>query len=905
MLFAGVSSDRSPILKIIVGDIMQFNAHLAATVSCDGLLLSGEGVKVDESAITGEPEPVAKDVQQSPFMFSGTSVCAGAGTMLVVAVGENSVAGKINQAVYEVKVEKHSPLYQKVDALAELIGRCGQMCAALFFIVQIVHGATNKTWTKDWTKLIGYVTQSLGLLAVAVPEGLPLSQTITLAFCSGKMIHENNLVKVLESCETMGSVTTICTDKTGTLTENRMTVRGGCFGNEYFPVRSAIGEALRELLCHHVSVCTMDESQIRRELGDFGQVRTTFSGNPTDCALLEFAEGLGMSYRDIRAKTIGRAKGTLSEGKLNAFSSARQIMSWAVKNDNGYRVYVKGASEVILSRSVHEYDAGSNSQTRISAESRANLDNHVIGFAKQAMRTIGLAYKDVQVLPAGEISSVVFNNDGSAALDCETDLTLIGVIAIEDPLRPEVPPAIEKCTTAGIDVRMVTGDNLTTAVAVAKNAGIIDAQRDCDDQGNIHCGVAMLGKDFRDKVHVHGVFHQAEFDKIWPYLRVLARSSPEDKVTLATGLKSSKLYQDSHALRQLKGCVTVFPDQQVVAMTGDGTNDAPALKAADVGFSMNKAGTQIAKDAADVILLDDNFATIVQAAKWGRNVTDCVQKFVQFQLTVNVTICSVLLLTALHPGAVEDTPDGPSRKRFEPPLTILQMLWLNLIMDSLGAIALASEKPTDDMLTRPPVNRSDSIITPQMYVNIFGQMVYQVTVILVYLFYPSVLPGLLECGTDCADAAVKVKCMDDNQKQQYSLIFNSFVFMTFANQINCRKLRGERNVFSGIGSNPNFLIVMFATSMVQILIVEFFGDTMNVFPHGVSRTQWVCSFLSAAGALVWQQVLNTFIRCEEAGSRFAKSKAKSLGGRKRSEFSIEHNGLKKRRRVEEGEAGRR
>jgi len=357
----------------------------------------------------------------------------------------------------------------------------------------------------------------------------------------------------------------------------------------------------------------------------------------------------------------------------------------------------------------------------------------------------------------------------------------------------------------------------------------------------------MEGKVFRKRVHKYTdegepIFLQNEFDQIWPYLRVLARSSPEDKLTLANGLNQSLLFQDSAAVTKLAGeGIHIFPDRQVVAMTGDGTNDAPALKRADVGFAMGIAGTQIAKDAADIILLDDNFASIVTAAKWGRNVYDSIQKFLQFQLTVNIAaiVCAVVGAFAYQ----------------ESPIAAVQMLWVNLIMDSLASLALATEPPTDKLLERDPVNRSTSIITEQMWYNMLGHATYQIVIVMYILFSPDRLPNK-DGGTGVSHGYLA----HGQPSEHYTIIFSSFVFMQLFNEINCRKLQGEVNIFIGLFSNAYFVIIWITTVILQIIMTQFGGRAIKCIPGGLSAEQFFLSFLLGLGEIPWQQVINVVRR---------------------------------------------
>jgi P-type Ca2+ transporter type 2B len=580
--------------------------------------------------------------------------------------------------------------------------------------------------------------------------------------------------------------------KSGTLTANKMSARAVFVGHRNYVVddvamtlgayvkKEGILDSIVDMLCKCIAIDTMDETVLF--YSDGKMTVTGGSGNPTEVALLHLTHDLGQSYQNIRNTTKGRSdQGALgqflAQGKRFEFSSARKMMSWAVpKEDGGYRLYCKGASEVVLQRCSMTMTSDGNEE-KFTEDMKAEALDVALAYARRGMRCLALAYRD---LPEGfdldSKSDTVNNSDGTDANEAEIGLTVIALVGIEDPIREEVPGAIEKCYQAGIDVRLVTGDNPNTAVSIAFQAGILRPSHFVSGTteyvaDNLKPNVLLEGKNFRAAVYrvdAEGKkeFDQMNFDKIWPHLRVLARSSPDDKLTLAHGLNQSNLFADKETCAKLlrEDGIKVFPDRQVVAMTGDGTNDAPALKRADIGFAMGVAGTQIAKDAADIILLDDNFASIVTAAKWGRNVFASIQKFLQFQLTVNIAAVATALVGAwVHQKS---------------PLAAIQLLWVNLLMDSLASLALASEPPVPELLQKPPVNRSDSMITNHMAVNMFGHAAFQIVVVLVILFR----------GPELLDVAPGY---EEENTVHYTIIFNTFVWMQLFNEINCRKLKGE------------------------------------------------------------------------------------------------------------------
>jgi len=896
--------------EILVGDILSVNSHNLASIPADCVLLgpmTGAYLKMDESALTGESKLVSK--KPGDVILSGTSAVQGSGKLLVIAVGVHSVSGKIKARVYESEQKSHdgddlqgddeTPLFSKLETLAKQIGIAGTIAAVTAFLACLILGLVVKG--DPPTMIIDYFMVSVTVLAVAVPEGLPLAVTLALAFSSSKMTQEQNLVKHLDACETMGCATTICTDKTGklerkheihftyilhlpkflflttgTLTANKMTARAmyingtdyTCsdptitLASELRKPLSGLPASMLQLLTNLISVCTMNETVLHVQTDEKTGKNSIVGGegNPTEVALLQLVHELGSSYQDIRSKTLGRSDvgdlaRFLGEGKQFDFTSARKMMSWAVPNvdskgNKGYRIYCKGASEVIAARcNLVLTDKGEIPMTESISNSISNAAER---YARKGMRCLSLAYRDLAPGFNWDAKSATLkNSDGTPASQAETELVFCSLAGIEDPLRPDVPPAIKMCYGAGIDVRMVTGDNPNTAVSIAHQAGILRDEHFTQEgvssgeyvADNLKQNVLLEGKVFREKVYrmVDGKkeFDQAEFDKIWPHLRVLARSSPDDKLTLAHGLNQSTLFMDKEKCKQLlnEHNIRIFPDRQVVAMTGDGTNDAPALKRADIGFAMGIAGTQIAKDAADIILLDDNFASIVTAAKWGRNIYASIQKFLQFQLTVNLAAVTTTLVGAFVNQVT--------------PLAAIQLLWVNLIMDSLASLALASEPPKGDLLSKPPVNRTEHLITKRMWANLIGHAIYQIVVVLLLFFKAPEWFGMTP-GYDTKDTV------------HFTLIFNSFVWMQLFNEINCRNLKGERNVFAGILNNSLFCGIWITTACLQVIIVQFGSVAMAVAEGGLDGPCWAISLGFGVGSFPIQQLINlVFSTCQK------------------------------------------
>ncbi|XP_061187594.1 plasma membrane calcium-transporting ATPase 2-like isoform X2 [Saccostrea echinata] len=897
----GGQDKNIPVGEIVVGDIAQ--VKYGDLLPADGLLIQSNDLKVDESSLTGESDHVKKGVKTDPMMFSGTHVMEGSGKMLVTAVGVNSQTGIIfallgasseegekdkkkekkdknrlkgeegngavaavsyrvlssdaetkvdidsinpvitgnnshnnatnansktgNQGDEEGKDQKakietarkeKSVLQGKLTKLAIQIGYGGTAVAVLVVLILIVKfcviefGIEGKSWGADDTAIyietfVFYFIIGVTVLVVAVPEGLPLAVTLALAYSVRKMMDDNNLVRHLDACETMGNATAICSDKTGTLTTNRMTVVQSYIGGAHYkstPNFSALAPTLQDLIVRSIAI---NSGYTSRVIPDKDGGLPQQLGNKTECALLGFILDLGQQYYPIRDEVPEEAL-----FKVYTFNSVRKSMSTVINMKFGYRLFTKGASEIVLKKCNYILDCDGKPKPFTMEDQEKIVKNVIEPMAGDGLRTICVAYKDYHTDSSTktEENEVILkpDHDWEDEDSVVRNLTCILVVGIQDPVRDEVPASIKQCQSAGITVRMVTGDNVNTARSIATKCGILTP----------HDHFLVLdGKEFNKRIRdANGEVSQELLDKVWPDLRVLARSSPQDKYTLVKGIIDSKRSSS----------------REVVAVTGDGTNDGPALKKADVGFAMGISGTDVAKEASDIILTDDNFTSIVKAVMWGRNVYDSIAKFLQFQLTVN---CVAVMVAFFGACIINDSP-----------LKAIQMLWVNLIMDTLASLALATELPSPELLKRKPYGRTKALISRTMTKNILGHSIYQLIVVFVLLFAGN---NLFEIDDG------KYAKIHAPPSQHFTIIFNTFVMMTLFNEINARKIHGQRNIFEGLRRNPVFIGIWIGTFVAQIILVQFGGTVFST--KALTLDQWFwCVFLGVS-TLLWGQIITT------------------------------------------------
>lgn len=684
--------------ELVVGDVVQLT--LGDKVPADGTVFDTQGLLIDEAVMTGESVPVEKD-ETSSAVFRGTMVVDGHGRFVVTEVGDKTKLGQIAANLSEN--ESDTPLVQKLTKLAKQISIIGISGATFIFLV--MSGITFSHWNGEVLPLLHGLLQAfilaVTIIVVAVPEGLPMMVTVSLALNMMKMARENCLIRKLVASETIGSATVICTDKTGTLTENKMTVVWT------FPVSESESGSLALCLADALSVNTTAELTL---------------GNPTEIALLQFLKNHGIDYADYRNKYP-----RLRELSHN---SERKMSLVEVDKDGTNTIYTKGAPEKILAQC--QFILMNGHLVPLESE-REQIDTALQSATQKALRVLAVAENE----------------------------TLLALVGISDPIRKEVPHAVDVCHSAGVDVKMITGDAEPTARSIALQAGIVDDDSD----------LVMTSSQLAE-------LSDSQLDEIVPRLKVLARATPLDKLRLVKAMHHQG---------------------EVVAMTGDGTNDAPALKFADVGVSMGITGTEVAKEASDIVLIDDNFKSIVTGIQWGRTLYENIQKFLVFQLTVNFVAMTCALV-----GPFLGVPL---------PLTVPQLLWINIIMDTLAALALSSDPPRESFMKRKPIPRNASIITPTMLWLIGLVGTYQIAVLLTLLVF---------------------RCSE-------TVFFTTFVVFQFWNIFASRTLRYGESMFAGLLHNRLFQIIVTIIAAVQIAMVQasgYFGIGMIFRTEALSVPEW-------------------------------------------------------------------
>lgn len=767
-----------PRKDVVVGDIVVLET--GEEIPADGELIEAISLQVNESNLTGEPV-INKTIIKADFdeeatyasnrVMRGTTVVDGHGMMKVLQVGDATEIGKVARQSTEQSGEP-TPLNIQLTKLAKLIGKIGFTVAAATFIVFVskdLYQYISANEISGWHHymaiaqiVLKYFMMAVTLIVVAVPEGLPMSVTLSLALNMRRMLSTNNLVRKMHACETMGAITVICTDKTGTLTQNLMQVyEPGFYALKERGILS--DDDISKLVMEGISA---NSTAFLEETDDGGKPKGV--GNPTEVALLLWLNSQHRNYLELREQA-----GVLDQ---LTFSTERKFMATLVQSPLiGKKVlYIKGAPEIVLGKCKEVVLDGK----RIDAtEYRSTVEEQLLGYQNMAMRTLGFAFKIVDDHAP----------DDCVALVAENDLNFLGVVAISDPIRPDVPAAVAKCQSAGIDVKIVTGDTPGTATEIARQIGLWKPE---DTERNRITGTAFA--DLTD---------EEALDRVMD-LKIMSRARPTDKQRLVQ-------------LLQQKGAV--------VAVTGDGTNDAPALNHAQVGLSMG-TGTSVAKEASYITLLDDSFNSIGTAVMWGRSLYKNIQRFIVFQLTINFVALLIVLLGSFVGTAL--------------PLTVTQMLWVNLIMDTFAALALASIPPSEDVMNEKPRRSTDFIISKAMRYNIFGVG----TVFLI------VLMGMIYYFTN-AESGMTV--------HRLTIFFTFFVMLQFWNLFNARVFGTNDSAFKGLTKSYGMELIVIAILGGQILIVQFGGAVFRTEP--LDWQTWLV-IIGASSLVLWVGELIRFVQ---------------------------------------------
>lgn len=743
-----------PQQELVAGDIVF--VETGNKVPADGRLIESNALLCDESSLTGESVPVEKNAElvfesesvpvaeRANMLYSGCFITGGAGKMVVTDVGDNTEFGLIAREIQKDKGGS-TPLQEKMARLGKFITVIGSVAAAVIFMIQLIVLLSRQE--ANFESVSGIFISSIVLIVAAVPEGLPTIVAISLSINIARMAKQNALVKKMIACETIGCVNVICSDKTGTLTQNRMTVVGIYSEGEMRGAGEAFSPAMLQNLCLNSTADLFENEN-----------GVTFVGNPTECALLVNAKKCGVDYRAVRAAA--------QVSQLYPFSSDAKNMTSVVRETEGFTVYSKGSPEKILTL------------CDMPDEARAAAEREITAQQERACRVLGFAHKRVKELP------------GSRE-EAESGLVFDGFAAITDPLRDEVYSAVKTCRSAGIEIKMLTGDNIVTASAIARELEILDGD---------HIAVeASYLENLSDE----------EFSAILPKVRVIARSTPLLKMRVVKELKS-------------KG--------NVVAVTGDGINDAPALKNADVGIAMGISGTEVSKEASDIVLLNDSFSTIATTVKWGRGIYENFKRFIRFQLTVNVSSFLMVFLSVAIGLFIEG---------FTSPFTALELLWINIIMDGPPALSLGLEPVSDHLMKNKPTARGESIVSGRMLSRIAVNGVYICVVCLAQRLFNFL--GVPE----------------GNEAMMSSVIFTLFVLFQLFNAFNCRG-SGNDSAFKNFFKNKMMLISFAVTFALQVIITQFGGLFFDTVP--MDAVMWLKVVALAFSVIVLNELFNLVLR---------------------------------------------
>jgi Ca2+-transporting ATPase len=727
---------------IVVGDIVILEQ--GDEVPADGQLLEAFSLYINESTLNGESMPASKKAEipdqyittYAPnVVLRGTTVTEGQGVMEVTAVGDATEIGKTSHEATSISGEQ-TPLNKQLNRLSKLIGRIGFGIAIGTFLLLVLRNILSGSLTfpldlDTISEFLTYFMIAVTLIVVAVPEGLAMSVTLSLAYSMRKMTRTNNLVRRMHATETMGATTVICTDKTGTLTQNKMRVHITHFEQLTKEQYDLVTESMALNSTAHLDLTNVTEARP--------------VGNPTEAALLLWLYDRQVDYEELRNRTV--ITGRLSFTTENKFMATCCVSPSLQKEV----LYVKGGPDVVMKRCISVPDG---------------VQQLLQGYQQRGMRTLAFAYK-----------FVTGSQRADDLLKDSQQLLFLGFVAIADPVRKDVGEAIKQCMNAGIQVKIVTGDISPTATEIARQIGLWQPDDTAEQQITGAEFAALSDEDALETVE---------------RIKIMSRARPSDKLRL---------------VKSLQQC------GEVVAVTGDGTNDAPALNYANVGLSMG-SGTSVAKEASDIILLDDSFNSIVNAVRWGRSLYRNIQGFIQFQLTINVV---ALIVAFLGPFIGVTLP-----------LTVTQMLWVNLIMDTFAALALATEPPSDSVMSKPPRSVKDFIITPIMAKNIFTwASVFLVGLLVLLLYFCKSEPGMTP--------------------YEESLFFNVFVMLQFWNLFNARCLGTTSSAFFNLQKNHLFIIIVGLILVLQIIIVQFGGDVFRTVP--LSLHDWIIIVASTSGVL--------------------------------------------------------